>query len=1062
MPCKVKENTFACKAENGWNDWLQVVSKFYREPQISSLFINKKYDNRLFLEINIRDKVMEALLDPGANQTVLGEDGFKTIVNLDLKIDYDHRHSATTADGRLQHVIGQVDLPITVENITRDIRALIIPSIKSNILLGMDFYRLFGMQLDATSNSFKVHDIPNDLIFNSSNFVCSIESKSDLSEAQRETLAFVIKKFGEISSTTSSLGCTPLVEHDIELTSSEPFRQRNFTMSPYMQKHLNAEIDKMLELGVIRPSKSPYSSNVILVKKASGEYRMCFDGRRLNSITVQDRYPLPNLTQTLDKVRDAHFLTAIDLKHAFWQVKLTPESCAKTAFSVVGKGHFEFVRMPFGLCNSAQQLQRLIDRLFDPSIEQNIFTYLDDLIIVNKTFDDHVKTLMKVYESLKSANLTVNVAKCKFCQPSLSFLGYIVDRNGLHPNPDKVKAILEYPRPTTTTEIKRFLGMASWYRRFIKDFSDLTAPITELIKGKQKRQRIEWSEMANECFLKLKQRLVSAPVLASPDFDKPFTVQCDASNYALGGVLTQGEGEDERVVAYASRTLTKPERNYSITELELLSLVFLISKFRCYVQGVKFKVITDHSSLLWLKRLQNPSGRLARWAVHLSQYNFDIEHRPGKLNIVPDALSRAVVNVNAVEAKTDKWYVKMLDRVRDDPEQYADWHSENNVLYKFVKNKHDVSTNFKEWKEVVPKDNRLNVLRECHDDPTSAHFGCRKTYLRACAKYYWPGMRSDVKKYVYRCEICNQQKVSQLGRMGLMGAPKNINQPFQLLSCDIVGPFPKSKAGNCYLLVVVDWFTKFTFIHRMRRATAKEICDYMETYIYCVFGVPQIHVLDNGSQFVSKEFKALLSKYSIDHVWYNARYHPQTNNVERANRVIGTAIRSFIKENHRDWDQYIPQIAHAINTSVHDVTGYTPAILTFGREIPISGTYYGNIVSRETAPKDFENRDKLVSELQKLPDLYEQVAQNISKAYQRNQKHYNLRKRNVEFSVGDIVYKRNFVLSKAGEYFSAKLAPKYIKCSVHKKISPLIYELVDENNRKLGRYHIKDLKEAPD
>lgn len=1048
--------------DDKWSDWLQLVKKFYNEKQISPLFVNKESDNRPFLEISINNNVMEALLDTGASQTVLGKKGFNSVLSMDLEIQYNQTNfNVTTADGQSQQVIGIVNLPITLRGMTKTVKTLIIPSIKNNLILGVDFCKLFGLNLDFPNKSFAINDLPTDLSFNSENFLCSIMSESDLSNSQKVILESVIKKFEGISS-TSTLGCTTLVEHQIELTESEPFKQRNFSMSPYMQKHLNAQIDEMLRLGVITTSKSPYSSNVILVKKPSGEYRLCFDGRRLNSITKKDSYPLPNLTQTLDKVRDAHFLTAIDLKHAFWQIKLTPDSREKTAFSVIGKGHFEFTRMPFGLCNSAQQLQRLIDRLFDPSIEQHIFTYLDDLVVVNKTFDEHIETLLKVFNILKSANLTVNVAKCKFCKSSLSFLGYIVDKDGLHPNPDKVQSIVDYPRPKNTTEVKRFLGMASWYRRFIQDFSELTAPITELIKGRQKRQSITWTDAAEKSFEVLKQRLITAPVLASPNFDKPFVLQCDASNYALGCVLTQGEGENERVVSYASRTLTKPERNYTVTELELLSLVFGVSKFRCYIQGVKFKVITDHSSLLWLKRLQNPSGRLARWAVHLSQYDFDIEHRSGKLNVVPDALSRAVANVSSVKVKSDKWYQNMIERVNNNPELYPQWYVENNNLYKYVRSKHNINTNFREWKLVIPKENRLNILKENHDSPLSAHFGCNKTYNRVCGKYYWPGMKSDIKKYVYKCEICNQQKVSQLGQIGLMGAPKNINQPFQLLSCDIAGPYPKSKLNNCYLLVVIDWFTKFTFIHRMKRATAKEICSYIENHIFLTFGVPQVMIQDNGSQFISKEFKSLLAKYSINHTWYNARYHPQVNNVERANRVIGTAIRSYIKENHREWDELIPQIANAINTSVHEVTGYSPAMLNFGRELPISGDYYGKISSKNEAPYEFESRDKLASELQKLPELYKEVANRISRSYQRNQKYYNLRKRNIEFNVGDTVYKKNYVLSNAGNYFSSKLAPKFIKCFIRKKISPIIYELVDEDNKNLGRYHVKDLKEAPD
>lgn len=306
-------------------------------------------------------------------------------------------------------------------------------------------------------------------------------------------------------------------------------------------------------------------------------------------------------------------------------------------------------------------------------------------------------------------------------------------------------------------------------------------------------------------------------------------------------------------------------------------------------------------------------------------------------------------------------------------------------------------------------------------------------------------MKADITRYVNRCKICHEQKSSQLGRIGLMGSPKNVSYPFQLISADLLGPYPKSKLGNCYLLVVVDWFTKFTFICRLKRALSKHICTYLEENIFLTFGTPQTIVVDNDSQFVSKEFKHLLSQYNITNVFYNTRYHPQVNNCERSNRIIGTAIRSYIKTSHREWDLHIPKIASAINSSVHEVTQYSPNFMVFGRHVPIEGSYYGIIKDKSLSPFDFANRETLVNELNKLPELYSRVAEKIKLSYERSKRYYDLRKRNLEFNVGDTVFKKNYVLSDAAKYYSAKLAPKYIKCTVHKKLSPLIYELLDEN-----------------
>lgn len=259
--------------------------------------------------------------------------------------------------------------------------------------------------------------------------------------------------------------------------------------------------------------------------------------------------------------------------------------------------------------------------------------------------------------------------------------------------------------------------MASWYRKFIQDFSNLIKPLNNLLINRKNGQKISWTPEANESFEKLKICLSSAPVLTNPDFSKLFTIQCDASDIAVSCVLIQGEGVEEHVIAYASRTLTKTERAYTATELELAAVLFSVNKFLSYVQGVKFRVITDHSSLLWLNRLKNPTGRLARWAAQLSQFDIEFRHRSGKLNVVPDALSRAPINISSIdiENEPDKWYQKMLKNVTSTPEKFPLWHVDDGRPFKFIKSKHDINTNSKQWKTVVPKARRLEILRQCHD-----------------------------------------------------------------------------------------------------------------------------------------------------------------------------------------------------------------------------------------------------------------------------------------------------------------------------------------------------------
>jgi len=1015
------------------------------------MYHSKGSDERPFIDVAISKTHVSALIDSGANHSILGKQGLHLISSLNLQIQPDHSLNVFTADGSPQVVLGRVSLPISIKRVTREINVLVVPSVQHPLILGIDFCKKFHLSIDFHKRQWQSG-------FSEIATVNRICPFSSLTPEQQASLERVKKHYSDLGS--KGLGRTNLVKHIIDTGEALPIKQRYHRLSPAMQTHLNAELDKMLELAVVRPSKSPWSSPVLLVKKSSGKHRLCFDGRKLNSVTKKDAYPLPYVSAILDKLRDANFLTSIDLKSAFWQIPLEEGSCEKTAFTVPGRGLFEFVRMPFGLCNAAQSQQRLMDQIFRPELEPNVFVYLDDIIIVTSTFENHISILYEVLNRLKDAGLTVNADKCEFCRPSLSYLGFIVDQQGLRTNPDKVEAINSFPQPKNVTEMKRFIGMASWYRRFVPNFSAIAAPLVGLTKGKQKKNELTWTEEAKEAFKQLKSALISSPVLVSPDFSLPFTIQTDASNYGIGAVLTQTFDNEEHVIAYASRVLNQAERNYSVTERECLSVVFALEKFRCYVEGTEFTVVTDHASLLWLQRMQEPTGRLARWAVKLQQFNFKLVHRPGPLNVVPDALSRAPLEVATLDSfgdSTDPWYNKLRESITNAPQDYPGWLIKDNLIYKLVPSEHNLPINLSNWKLVVPTDKRKAILQKCHDDPLSAHLGIFKTYRRVSENYYWPKLKAYVVRYVTRCPTCLSQKVSQQTTPGLMGNQKIANVPWQIISMDIMGPFPRSSSGNTCVLVITDWFSKFTLTYALRQATANKICEIVERDVFLLFGVPETIMVDNGVQFRSTKFQSLLKKYEVPKLWYNAKYHAQVNFCERSNRVIKTALKSYISENQRHWDVELPRITQAIRTATHEITEYPPSFLMFGRHVPTSGRFYSS--NDDTIPN--VDRKSYASQLPELREIFKRVESRLARAHLRNAHHYNLRRRPLEFMPGDTVYKRNYTLSDATAYYSSKLAPKFIRCTISKKISRLVYELIDSEGKNLGRWHVKDLKAVP-
>jgi len=367
--------------------------------------------------------------------------------------------------------------------------------------------------------------------------------------------------------------------------------------------------------------------------------RLCLDLRKVNALTRnQDTYPLPRIDTILSRLRETKYITALDLKEAFWQIPLTERAKDILTFALPGKGLYRMTRMPFGACTASQTMCRLMDRVLGCDLQPYVFAYLDDIVIVTGTFEKHMEMLREVAKRLEKATLQISIEKSRFCQSSMKFLGYIVDERGVRVDPDKIAAIRDFPRPTTVKEVRRFIGMAGYYRRFVANFSKLSTPLTDLVK--KRKGAIDWNDQAEESFKALKEALVTSPILITPDWTKPFVIHTDASDYAVGAVLTQGEEGKEQPIAYFSRKLVGAQKRYTVMEKECLAVLVGIEHFRCYVEGTKFTVITDHAALKWLNTFKNANGRIARWIATLGSYTFDIVHKKGTLHVVPDALSR--------------------------------------------------------------------------------------------------------------------------------------------------------------------------------------------------------------------------------------------------------------------------------------------------------------------------------------------------------------------------------------------------------------------------------------
>ena len=933
----------------------------------------------------------------------------------------------------------------------------VFPDISPSLILGIDFWKGFGLLPKMISNSTSLsacHSLKTDP---------NIFDYSSLSNDQKEIADDVISRLKAISyESKGELGRTKLVSHKIDTGDSPPIRQRCYRLSPEKQEALSKEVDQMLALKVIEKCESPWLSPVLITPKKDGDWRFCVDSRKLNSVTRKDAYRLPFINEILDNLKDAKFLSSIDIAKAFWEIPLNEPDRDKTAFYVPGRGMYRFTVMPFGLTNAPATQQRLMDTLFTPEFENKVFCYVDDIIIISSNFEEHIKLLLKVLEKLSFANLTINFGKSQFFKNELKYLGYIVNKDGLHADPDKIRAILDYPPPTSKKQIRQFHGMCSWFRRFIPNFSSVVAPFNKLASSGKKAPKFQWTTEANESFLKLKSLLVSTPVLASPDFNLPFAVHCDASNYGIGAMLTQVHNNEESVIAYMSKSLNSLERNYSATERETFAVISALEHWRCYLDnGNQFTVYTDHAALKWFLNLSNPSGRLARWALRLSCFNFILKHKKGKDNVVPDYLSRcpteemvAPIALDDTLSPAQVKYNKLLTGCRNNPDQFPNYKILNEKLFRLFNTPSSLNGDFV-WKEVPFPSDRENLIKRCHGEPSTPHLGIFKTFKKLSLLYFWSGMFADVTRFISGCELCLKYKHTNHSPYGLMGKPKICSRPFQCISLDLIGPLPMSRSRNQYILVVTCCFTKFCCLFPLRRAVATAIIKILENDIFLVHGVPQTIIMDNGSQFQSRQFRGLLNKYNIPFASFSPNYCPQVNPTERYNKTIITALASLVNDDHRCWDIFLPTVQSAMNNSVNSVTGFSPSFLVFGREVIPCGSLYSP--TNNVDELVFLPRDVYAENIGPLSAIFDKVQTALFAAHTSNAARYNTRRTFKEFNVGDTIWRKNYVLSDAGSYFSKKLAPRFVKCKVIEKLSPLVYVLEDSNGSR-GKWHVKDFK----
>ena len=892
------------------------------------------------------------------------------------------------------------------------------------------------------------------------------------------------------------VGRATLVEHRIRTGDHPPIRQAPRRLAPHRRQLVDTEVDKMLEGGTIEPAEGPWASPVVLVKKKDGSMRFCVDYRRLNQVTVKDAYPLPRIDDSLDTLAGSCWFSTMDLVSGYWQVAMAPEDREKTAFST-HRGLFQFTVMPFGLCNAPGTFERLMEVAMRGLQWSSCLVYLDDIVVFSRDFESHLQRLGDVLGRLEDAGLKVKPSKCHLARRKVSFLGHVVSEEGIQTDPRKVEAVKDWPSPASLTEVRSFLGLAGYYRSFVPDFATVAKPLTALA---DKGRTFHWSEECEVAFLELKRLLTQSPILGYPEDEGQIVLDTDASDTGLGAVLSQVQRDREVVLSYGSRTLTKPERNYCVTRRELLGIIYGLRKFRHYLLGRHVLVRTDHAALKWVMAFKEPEGQVARWLQVLGTYDYTVEHRPGKAHGNADGLSRIPCRQCGMGDEDTKAVEACRAVTRQgarDPdvamEVRAEWVADQRadpVLGRVYTWKETETTplateiggegyalkalvaqlprleiregllgrwwfvpgTVKSFQILVPEKRREEVWTSCHGGGVTGHMGRDRTLRRCQERFYWPDFRRDLTYWVATCPRCLERKPPPHPRKAKMGHVP-VGLPMERMAIDIMGPLPETIREMKYIVVVVDYFTKWAEAIAIKNQEAATVARALVETVVCRFGAPSALHSDQGRNFQSRLFRKVTDLLEMSQT-RTCAFNPKSDGlVERCNRTIEALLSAVVADDHSDWDDKLPYVMSAYRSSVHSTTGVTPNMMMLGRETaaPLSLLYP---LEEEVG----EGSEGYVAKLQmQMARAHEHAREEIKTSVARQTRNYDRRAVDRPIEIGAVVYyhhpiKHSGVSPKLQRFWTGPW-------EVTAQIGAAVYEIKKDRTKKV--VHFDSLKVVP-
>lgn len=870
-----------------------------------------------------------ALVDSGSDANFMDE-GLAARLRVPLET-LESARAVNALDGRLISRVTHRTGPLTLRisgNHSETIQLLIIPSPASPIVLGLPWLKLHNPMVDWTTMAIAGWSVGCHARCLRAAGGTPATSVVPSLPPDLSTVPSVYHDLAQVFSKDKACTLPPHRPFDcaIDLLPGAPLpTSRLFNISRPERLAMEKYVRECLDAGFIRPSSAPLGAGFFFVEKKDHSLRPCIDYRGLNRITIKNKTPLPLIDPSFEPLSQAQFFTKLDLRNAYHLVRIREGDEWKTAFNTP-MGQFEYRVMPFGLTNAPAVFQSLMNNLFRDITSSFAFIYLDDILIFSRSLTEHQQQVRLVLRRLLENRLYVKPEKCEFHVASVRFLGFVIARGQVEPDPDKIRAVADWPIPGTRKDLQRFLGFANFYRRFVRDFSRVAAPLTALTSTKAS---FCWTPEAQGAFSKLRSLFTSAPILRHPDSARQFVVEVDASEAGVGAVLSQRDPSTQKLhpCAFFSKRLSPAEKNYDVGNRELLAVVLALQEWRHWLEGSlqPFWIWTDHKNLAYIQAARRLNSRQARWALFLSRFQFTLSYRPGSKNGKPDALSR----IFPPPASPDSTPILPSECIVG----AATWEIESVVQE--AQRGESVPEGGPADRLFVPRTVRSQVLQWGHSSKLTCHPGARRTALFIRQRFWWPGLDRDTRAFVAACPECARGKASHQASAGLLQPLPVPGRPWSHIGVDFVTGLPPSD-GNTTILTIVDRFSKAVhYVPLTKLPSALETAELLVLHVFRIHGIPMDIVSDRGPQFASKVWGAFCRAVGA-RASLSSGYHPQSNGqTERANQDLGSALRCIAARHPVSWSKFLPWVEYAHNSLSRSATGMSPFMVCFGFQPPL-------------------------------------------------------------------------------------------------------------------------------